>query len=520
MAMDLQRVEIKNPTGIMTDPEPSDLPAKVWSFGNNVRFRNGKVMQADGFSAVYDTPPEPLLHIMPFLSLNTPFWVAASATKIRITTGIGGWVDYSRLVGGAYTASNVNNWNGGFLAGVGILNNGSDVPQSLLPAANNFTNLPNWPANYRAKIVRPFKNYLIALNLEVDSVPYPTVVKWSSPADPGEVPFTWNPADPTNDAGENPLADTPGAIVDGKKLRDAFIIYKEDSVYAMRYIGGAFVWQFQQLFDDIGMISTNCAAEFDGKHFVVGRGDVYVHNGVSKASVIDGQMKDFLFNSIRDDNPQNCFVIPDYNNTEMWVCFPQASGNANPGYCDKACIWNWVTNEWTIRDLPNIITAALGVVDPQEPDTWDSDTASWDSDATVWGSQTYNPSKMKMVFGSNVTNRMYVVGEVNSFNGDAFTSYLEKSDIYMDDDLKIKAVTSVTPHMSGGGTAKFWVGHSMLQDSPTTWEGPYLYRVGVDHKIDCRIFGRYVGLRMEMDSTIPWTFNGYTLEFVPTAGKR
>lgn len=520
MAMDLQRIEIKNVTGIMTDPNPSDLPANKWSFGNNVKFRNGKAEMVDGFTAVLGTAPEPLLHIMPYLSQNTPFWLGASATKIRITTGTGIWTDYTRLVGGPYTASETNNWNGGFLSGVAILNNFSDMPQSLLPNANNFTDLPNWPATYRAKIIRPFKNYLIALNISANSVELPTVVKWSAPADPGEVPSTWDPADPTNDAGENPLADTAGAIVDGKKLRDAFIIYKEDSVYSMRYIGGAFVFQFQQLFDDVGMIAPNCAAEFDGKHFVVGRGDVYVHNGVSKQSVIDGDMKDFLFNSVANANIQRTFVVPDYANTEMWICFSQSTGATTTGYCDKACVWNWISDEWSVRDLPRLIGASSGVVDPQEPDNWDADSASWDTDATVWGSQTYNPSKNKVVLLSNVDNTIYVVGEVNSFNGVNFTSYVERSNLYFDDDLRMKSLTSLTPHMSGSGNCIFYIGVSNVQDAPMTWNGPYTYRIGVDHHITFRHFGRYCGVRFEMTSDQAWALNGYTLEFTPMAGKR
>ncbi len=520
MAMDLQRIEIKNPTGIMTDPKPSDLPANKWSYGLNVKFRNGKATMVDGYSQVYNTPPEPLLSVMPYLSDNTPYWIGASETKLRITTGPGGWVDYTRLVGGPYTADQVHSWNGGFLAAVAILNNGSDVPQSLVPSANNFTDLPNWPANYRAKIIRPFKNYLIALNLTIDSVVYPTTVKWSAPADPGEVPPTWDITDPTNDAGENPLADTPGAIVDGKKLRDAFIIYKEDSVYSMRYIGGTFVFQFQQLFDDVGMLAPNCAAEFDGKHFVIGRGDVYVHNGVQKSSVIDGSMKDLLFNAISGQDIQSTFVVPDYSNTEMWICFSQSTEAFTEGFDDRAIVWNWTTNEWSMREIPNLISASSGVVDPQDPEDWDSDPDDWDSDATVWGSQTYNPSKNKLVLVSYDNNKVYLVGESNRFDGEIFTSYLERSDLYFDDDLKMKSISSVTPHISGHGTVKIYVGVSQLQDSPVLWNGPYNFEIGVDHHINCRLFGRYVGLRLEFTSEKAWTLNGYTLEFTPMAGKR
>lgn len=519
MAMDLQRVEVKNPTGILTDPAPSDLPLEKWTGGNNIKFRNGKVTKADGYTSVFPTPPFAPLHVMPFLTQNTPFWVSASATQIYVTQGTV-WTNYSRTVGGAYTASQTNNWSGGFLGGVCVLSNGSDVPQSLLPTANFFTNLPNWPATYRAKVVKPFKNYLVALNLTVNSEVFPTAVKWSAPADPGEVPSTWDPADPTNDAGETSLSDSAGAIVDGCKLRDSFIIYKEDSVYSMRYIGGVFVFQFQQLFDDIGVIAPGCVAEFDGKHFVVGRGDVYVHNGIQKSSVIDGAMKDYLFTTIKGQNIQNTFVIPDYANTEMWICYAASTGAANAGYCDKALIWNWKENSWSQRDVPNLIDADYGVIDPQESDAWDNDPNAWDTDASVWGSQTYNPAKTKILLASNVDNKLYVLGESNTFNGATFQSYLEKSDIYLDDDYKVKVVNSVTPHLSGNGVVKIYVGHAMLQDAPVVWEGPYNYTIGQSFKVDTRVKGRYLGVRFMFDSTAPWTLNGYTLEFAPISGKR
>ncbi len=519
MAMDLQRIEIKNPTGILTDPNPSDLPPDAWTFGNNVKFRNGKTSKVAGHTAVFPTPPFAPLQIFPYLSDSTPFWISASAGKIHMTSG-SSWVDFSRLVGGAYSASLSNQWSGGFLSGVSILNNSVDVPQSLLPNDNNYTNLPNWPATHRCKIMRPFKNYLVAMNLVVSSVAQPTTVKWSSPADPGQVPFTWDPNDATNDAGENSLADTAGAIVDARKLRDSLIIYKEDSVYSMRYIGGVYVFQFQQLFDDVGMLGPNCVAEFDGKHFVVGRGDVYVHNGVQKSSVIDGQMKDFLFNSIKSNDKNNSFVVADYAGTEMWVCFPASTGSSSAGYCDKALVWNWKENKWSIRDLPNIVAANIGIVDPQDSDAWEDDPRTWDSDSTTWGSQTYNPSKMKILMASNLDNKIYVVGESNTFAGETFTSILEKSDLYFGDDHKIKSIHSLTPHITGTGVSKIYIGTSMLQDSSVEWFGPYTFNIGQDYKIDCRLFGRYIGVRFQFDSTGPWALNGYTLEFTPTAGKR
>jgi hypothetical protein len=516
---DLQRVEVKNVIGVSYDPNPSDVDAQTWTGGLNVKFRNGRVEKSDGLSRVFPATPASPLALQPYLNQNTPYWISGSAAALHRTEGTS-WTDVSRSSGGIYHATLNDNWNGGILNQVVIMNNGIDVPQSLQPLDTRFKDLPNWPSNTRANVMRPFKNYLVALGITVASVEQPTTVKWSSPADPGQVPFTWDVTDVTNDAGEAFLADTTGALVDGKKLKDSFIIYKEDSVYSMRYIGGTFVFQFQQLFDDDGMLSPNCVAEFDAKHFVVGQGDVYVHNGVQKTSVIDGRMKNYLFNSIKNTTVKAVFVVPDYNNSEMWVCFQSADNASGSPYANRALIWNWANDNWTIREIPETPAASYGIVDPQVSDAWNSDSASWDSDTTAWGNAAYNPSKSKLVFAGTQQMTVFAVGDTNLYDGQQFNSRVERNQVYLGDDQKVKFVSSITPHLSGVGTCQVYVGSNMLHDAPTEWHGPYDYRIGIDNKIDCRVSGRYVGVRFEFKDPGSWTLNGYTAEFTPTTGRR
>lgn len=512
-----QRVEFKMPMGINRALNPADLPKNVWSNGINVRFRDGKASKAQGYSQVFNLLPGDVLSLQPYFSLGIPYWIAGTATKLYRTEG-GPAVDVSRTVGGDYNASVTSPWNGGILNQVIILNNGVDVPQAYLPSANNFEDLANWPANTTAKIVRPFKNYLIALNITKVAGEFPHTVKWSSPADPGQVPFTWDETDPTNDAGENSLADTGGSIVDGRKLRDSFIIYKEDSVYSMRYVGGVFVFAFQQLFDDIGILSTNCVAEFDGKHFVVGQGDVYVHNGVQKQSVIEGAMKDYLFATIKNTGLRRVFVVPDYANSEMWVCYPSTS--ATNDQCDRALVWNWRDSTWTIRELPNVFSGTYGVVNPQDPDYWDADTGEWNSDTTAWSDGAYNPAKMKVIFTSVMDDKIYLIGDTSLFDTDTFTSFLEKTDIYLNDDSNMKVITSVTPHATGSGIMSIYLGHSPIMGGPITWVGPFQYTIGEQFKVDCRIVGRHMGIKFEVGSSGEWNLNGFTLEYAPLSGVR
>ena len=45
--------------GIVTDMDPYDLPKEAWSFGVNVRFRNGKVSRAPVFRNVGPLTSDP-----------------------------------------------------------------------------------------------------------------------------------------------------------------------------------------------------------------------------------------------------------------------------------------------------------------------------------------------------------------------------------------------------------------------------------------------------------------------------
>lgn len=516
--MALQRVEVKNPVGVNTSVAPADLPLNVWSSVNNVSFKNGKSQKAAGYERTFGATPPEVLHLIPSVEAGQLFWYESTPGRIFKTDGIN-HTEVTRTTG-TYNSTVERGWTGCNLNTAIVLNNGMDAPQVKLYGEDTFKDLPNWPTDIRATTMRAYKNYLFALGIVRGGNEEPTTVKWSSPADPGQVPFTWDVTDFTNDAGENFLADTGGSIVDGRKLRDSFIIYKTDSVYSVNYIGGTYVFQFRKLFDDIGTLAVDCMAEFDGKHFVVGQGDVYVHNGVTKQSVISGVMREYLFSTISTDAYQYTQVIPDYGSTEMWICYCTPD-NTNRQSCDEALVWNWKENTWSIRDLPPTRFAAYGIVDPQQPDGWDDAKGVWDTDALSWGELSYNPSKLKILLASPTDNAVYLVGDISTFGPQSFQSFLERTNINLGDDRKMKVVTSVTPHVSGKGEMDIYVGASYIQDGAIHWRGPFKYKIGDDQfKVDCRVSGRYLAIRFEAESIFDWRLNGYTIELAPTSGER
>ena len=216
---------------------------------------------------------------------------------------------------------------------------------------------------------------------------------------------------------------------------------------------------------------------------------------------------------------ENTFVIPHFGKTEMWICYTSVDNN-DDDYCDRALIWNWEEDTWTIRDIPKAFYGTVGIVDPKQSNAWDDDAEVWVSDTTVWNDGTYNPALTKVLFTSTATDKLYVVGDTSLFDNATFTSRMERVDISLGDDHGMKMLSSVTPHITGSGVVSFSFGTSYIQGGPVTWRGPFTFNIGQDYKIDCRINGRYLALKMEISSEGNWSLSGYTLELAPSPGSR
>ena len=102
----------------------------------------------------------------------------------------------------------------------------------------------------------------------------------------------------TNSAGFNDLVQMKTPIVDGATLGSNFLVYSQDQVWMMEFVGGAFIFNFRKLFDDSGVINQNCIQEIEGKHYVFDRDDIYVTDGNTRQSICDGRVRDYIFNGL------------------------------------------------------------------------------------------------------------------------------------------------------------------------------------------------------------------------------
>ncbi len=507
--------------GIIKDVKPYDLPAEAWSDGQNVRFREGRAEKVLGSSSVLGTPSVAPYWAMPVKTATTYYWLYANLAKVYVTDGTThtNLTRQTAAVDVDYAATADINWNGGVIGQIPFLNNGIDPPQMWNPlsTAQRLTPLPfvtgtsTWTSlGYKARVLRQFKNWIVAMDFDDGSARYRNRVIVSDAAD-GTVPASWDWSDPATQAIRFDLDGTTGDIIDSLPLRDMNVIYKDDSAWGMQWIGGNDLWRRFEIFKEDGILSRRCVKAFKGQHVVLTTGDLVIHSGQDPQSIISDRMRTWLFNNISTTNYERCFIVPNYRDDEFWICFPQ-EGSSFP---DMALVWNWKHNTFGVKELPGVAHIAYGVVDTSAADTtWSGDTDTWDSDTTAWGEKSYNPSTLKPLI-CDTTNTLFQLGDdTNQVNGTNMTVFLERIGHDFGDEENIKFVTELWPRISGtdGGIVTVRVGGQMDIGDAVSWSPVQTYTIGTTQKIDCRVKGRYISVRYDSTTDVDWRLSGQTFK--------
>ena len=501
--------------GVIYDTDPRNIPDNAWTSVRNVRFIDNAVEKSKGESTVYTTPAIDPYWLLPVDTATTYYWMYPSLTKCYITDGSTN-TNITRQTTGAdvdYNASADIGWNGGIIGGVPIINNGVDDPQMWTPvgtstklASLTWASGQTWISQSKiARVIRPFKQFLVAMDLTESGTRYRQRIRWSHPADSGAVPSTWDEADTTKDAGTHELSEGGGAIVDCLPLNDTNIIYKNSQTVGMQHIGGQYVFRFFNIFKESGLLTRRCVKPFYGKHFCVTNGDVITHDGNSIEPVLNHKMKKWLFAAIDTTNYERTFVSPNYQKNEMWICFPQ-SGDS---FATLALVWNFKDNTTTVRELPTVKHIGYGLVDPAGVDTWASDSQSWDLDTSQWGETDYSPTVIKNLMAGSTL--FYLGDDTEQSNNSNITAYAERIGLDFDDPNRIKYIKRIWPRIETTGDITVSVGQQMERSDSVTWTD-YTYSSG-DEKIDVDVSGRFIAFRISSNTDVRWDLKEYDIEF-------
>jgi len=513
----LAQIENLGAIGLNSDLAPWQLPTNAWTALGNMRCADGQVGSFSGHDD-FTTPTVVPHYLMAVASGASYFWLYPSTAKVYVYDGAS-HTDITRSSGGDYSKGTAR-WNGCTINGIPVINNVNDDPQMWLPTNTStmLQKITGWNSNWKAKVIRSYKGFLFALDITKSGTNYPYMVKWSASDTSGSIPTDWDETSTTNDAGENQLGETPGLLVDAVKLRDALMIYKEDAVYGVQWVGGISVHRFYRISGLTGALAQDCAVEFaSGQHFVLASGGkCYVHDGQNSRTVNDKVNQDFLKSAIDSDNYANCFVTQHHAASEVWVCYPEGGET----YPNKALVWNYEDNTWGSRDLPSDTTFIAPGIVADSVYTWDTlPYATWDTWDGVWGSRSYSPVSASLV-GCTANTKLYQFDNEHQFDSVNPYCYAERIGLDLGNCSDLHTITQVYPHIESGDVdIDVWVGSQMSIQDTVTWEGPYSFNPSTGRKIDCRVTGVRHAIRYSTEADVSWALTGYDVEYA-RAGKR
>lgn len=494
--------------GVIRDLGIPDLDIAAWTDASNIRFLDGSTYQFLGHGQAYNTPSVAPQFVLPVYVNQVRYWLYASATKQYVVTNSGGIAVHTDISHVTARTGVVNQWSGTVFTGIPVLTDGgaAHVPmywdQDL---THKFIDLTAWPAATYCKCIKGFKNLLVAANITKGTTNYPFMVKWSSLADPGSLPTTWDPTDATKEAGEFDVGDGQDPIIDILGLKESLIVYKESSTHAINFVGGQFVLSSRKVFGMSGLMNKNCAVDVDAFHFAVTGSDIVVHDGYNATSILDKRARRFFFQDIDVTNRGNafCFLNPFLN--EIFVAYPSIGSTS----CNKALVYNFVDKTVSFRTLPNVNHAAFGPVDNTLGGTWNADNDPWSSDLTAWNGPDFTPDTVRVIMGS-ADIKLFMLDASASFDGALPIAYLEKRGIDFGQPEVYKLVTGLRLRIYGniGETVIVKVGFSNDPYADPTYTTS-TFTIGTDLKVDCLVSGRYMALRIETGTAFQWRLDAY-----------
>lgn len=472
--------------GQVNDVAAHLLPPEAFTVLLNVRFRkNGievtlgweEVMVPSGGSRMWDPH-----FALPIKTPSVTYWLYTSLDKAAVFDGTDDF-DITN-VGGDYSANESWEWNGCILGGVPILNNGNDVPQYWSDVGNTsqaLEDLPNWPSGMTAKILRSYGPFLVALNIQESGDNYPHLIQWSHPADPGSVPSSWAYDDPTLDGGRKDTPDVnSGEILEALQLQDTLYIYKESSIWKMKFIGGRFVMDFGSgpWLEGIGILGPRCAAVTgDGfRHCVATRDDIIVHNGNSWDSVLTERQRETLFQQMSLDFAFKSFMFCHVSKQEIWFCYPE-TGQEEP---NKALVWKYQKGKGAISFVDGITfrNAVRGDIEGASSETWDEGGDTWDEDTGPW-SEIF---RQQIVLCDPTASKLLQLDKGNTKDGTAFSPTIirealgvtgkKRNGEWISDVHSYKFVDSIWPKAEGE-PFRIRVGFQESVNAALSWQ-PYI----------------------------------------------
>jgi hypothetical protein len=163
----------------------------------------------------------------------------------------------------------------------------------------------------------------------------PMLVRWSDQND-----YTNWSVNVSSTSGENQLGDG-SELITGLNTRNQSLIWTDNAVHAMEFVGPPFIFNFRQLGSNCGIAGQHAAIELDGRIFWMGAKDFFVYDGAVKA--LPCTVRRYVYNDFNFDQKEKVYAGTNQEFREVTWLYP----SKNATEVDRYVSYNPVENYWT-----------------------------------------------------------------------------------------------------------------------------------------------------------------------------
>ena len=435
---------------------------------------------------------------------------AASASDVSLEPGLWSLSNFGQVLVATIANGKTFTWNAGIAA---RLTTRASTTTTSFQTTNN-------PTATRVTLVSPTTRHLIHLGTE-------TTIGDTTTQDDMFIRFSdqedINDYTPTaiNSAGTQRLQDGT-KIIGALKAKETILVWTDNALYTMKFIGSPFTFGFEQVGTNCGLIGKNAAVEIDGAAFWMSPNGFFMFDGTVKS--LPCSVEDYVYDQADTTKGQQIYAGLNNQFTEVVWYYPSTSSDYN----DQYVVFNYG--------------------EPMKGGVWYIGTES----RTSWIDASVYPKPSATKFSDSATGTFpVIVGEsglgqttlfehevgTDQVNPDGstttVTSFVKSYDFDLQARQKDAQGKSSGPSIAGEvflamrrfvpdfknlqGNAKVTLGVKRYpqQSETTTTLSPFTINSSTDKK-DTRARGRFVNIKIEnTDVSESWRFGTLRIDIQP-----
>ena len=248
----------------------------------------------------------------------TGFGSAVEASKVTLEPGLWSLSNFGQVLVATIANGKTFTWNSGIAA---------RLTTRASTTTTNFQTTNN-PTATRVTLVSPTTRHLIHLGTE-------TTIGDTTTQDDMFIRFSdqedINDYTPTaiNSAGSQRLQDGT-KIMGSLKAKEVILVWTDNALYTMKFIGAPFTFGFEQVGTNCGLIGKNAAVEIDGAAFWMSNNGFFMFDGTVKS--LPCSVEDYVYDQA--DTTKGQQITAGLNNqfTEVIWYYPSTSSDYNDQY--------------------------------------------------------------------------------------------------------------------------------------------------------------------------------------------